>query len=298
MVNLDGVQGLEFEVVVISPVRASGELQMEFAESDFVMKPGRLNTAMSRTRSLLVVVGNRAQLERNCSWWRSVTIHAATDWNRAPTIARQIQQNQSDTSTINKLLSSLQQSIFSLSRSEFDRSPEAARLVYNVTTDIQHFEGWLRGSNFQSQLLQLQQQQPEKPTARPTAKSQMSQKSKPRIPFIKPSPLPTTANSECKSDTRGKVPATRQKKKPQPNHLPEEKKQLEQDLLGRIFDFERELDIPHDERGNDLVPWKEGLQLCKVCMCGVCSCVSVQGVYEYMYVCRRNPSRTSAEYYV
>jgi len=69
--NIDNVQGLEFEIVIISTVRTN-PFHTNFTPSpdDFVgpLAGNRVNTALSRARSALIIVGNTLMLATNRFW--------------------------------------------------------------------------------------------------------------------------------------------------------------------------------------------------------------------------------------
>ena len=60
VISVDGSQGREYDVVLISTVRTSG--------GEFLREYNRINVAITRAKHGLVIVGNKKALEKEEKW--------------------------------------------------------------------------------------------------------------------------------------------------------------------------------------------------------------------------------------
>lgn len=74
--SVEGFQGQERKVIILSAVRSSNNLINEDIKHalGFVASPKRLNVAITRARALLIIIGNPKLLAMD-PHWRSVLIH-------------------------------------------------------------------------------------------------------------------------------------------------------------------------------------------------------------------------------
>lgn len=75
---VESIQGREQKVVIVSTVRSSSDLRTKEADVrhglGFMFHEGRLNTAITRAASLLLIVGDDAVLAQDPTWHRLLTI--------------------------------------------------------------------------------------------------------------------------------------------------------------------------------------------------------------------------------
>lgn len=67
--TIDGFQGRESDIVILSTVRCNAECDIGFVDD-----PRRLNVAWTRARLALLIVGDRRTLETNCPLWKRAIV--------------------------------------------------------------------------------------------------------------------------------------------------------------------------------------------------------------------------------
>lgn len=74
--SVEGFQGQERKVIILSTVRSCNNLVKEDVKHalGFIASPKRFNVALTRARSLLIIIGNPATLNLD-PYWRSVLIY-------------------------------------------------------------------------------------------------------------------------------------------------------------------------------------------------------------------------------